>query len=161
MSKLTIPEYLRLTERRILALKRNTPKAAHKVGAFTRDLAKAFAPKKTGQLASGIISRNLKKGATVYAFDPGHRVGGGNALALWANRQAVFEYTKKKQKVWQSGQAVVYGGPALLLSGHRAVWTGRYRGEKGYFGLAVEYGRKKFREDMIKSVRSSIGGVKV
>ena len=155
-----IREQLIKQEKRIKALKSNPIKVTHKVASLIRDRAKAYAPKKSGTLASGVVSRNLKNCATVYAFDPKKRVN-GNMLALWADRRTVFEYTNSKQKYWLPGQVILYGGPGLLLSGKTPQWTGQVHGDAGYFTLAVRYGRKHFKNEMAKAIKASMAGIKI
>ena len=147
--------------KRIRALKKNPVKAAHEIGRFIKIHAKNNAPKKSGQLASGVISRNLKRGATVFAFDPRKRVYGTNALALWADRRIPFQFVRPHQPYFQPKQTVWYGRRARTISGRSVRWTGRAFGDAGYFTLAVRKGRRLFGKKMNRAVKTALNGVEI
>lgn len=154
-------QFLAEWEKKIKALKKNPVKAARSVAEFIKVNAQLNAPKKTGRLSSGVISRRTKRGATVYAFDPGKRVNGTDALALWADRKIAFNFKKKPGKYFRGGQVVRYGDRAMLVSGRTPRWTGRFRGDAGYFTLAVRKGRRTFGKRMSGAVRAAIRGVRI
>lgn len=157
-----IKEYLAKQERRVKALKYNPLKITRQTASLIRDRAKAYAPRKSGALASGVISRNTKNGATVYAFDPLHRIRGTNRLAQWADKRTPLYFNEGSWQVFYAiPQLVTYGEGAISPNGKRVKWTGATSGDAGYFTLAVRYGRRHFRKEMVKAINASINGIKI
>lgn len=154
------PKWFAKQKAKIQALKTQPLRAIHQTGTYIANLAKEYAPKSTGKLMEGVVSRNTKSGVTIYAYDPLHRVD-GNALAAWADRKFPFQYGPGRQKVLARNQTVVYGGAGVLKSGRSPVWTGRVKGDAGYFTLAVREGRLVLREKMANAVHASIAGIKI
>jgi len=138
----SVPEYRRVMDKRAKEIRKMQTKTVSQAAKKFVELARALAPRYSGETIAGIKSYPKGKGKQQVESRVSGNPATGFLQNLWANQSTPFKRPKLR---WNNGQPTLYGSVP-------ARWTGR----PGFFNLAALRTRDTFRKLSVKNTRKAL-----